>query len=156
MYGGQAGIQTDYNCPYDYFFIIGGDGVIKWRGSWRQANVEAALDAAIAELDAAPVPGVSRPGFELLANYPNPFNPTTRIPYQLGREPGLVEVRLDILDFGGRLVKTLVHTQQAAGHRYEVVWDGTNERGHLMASGIYLSRLQANGVPQTRFLTLVK
>ncbi len=159
MYGGQAGILSDYNCNYDYFFIIGGDGIIKWRGKWNEADMTTAIDAAIAELSLAPVEDVPASGHRLLANYPNPFNPMTRIPYDLaldGAQAGKVEVRLEILDVRGRLVKTLVQGRQATGQRYEVMWDGNNEAGQLMSSGTYMSRLRIDGIPQTRFLTLIK
>lgn len=156
MYGGQAGILTDYNCNYDYFFIIGGDGIIKWRGDWDEAAMTAAFDSAIAELSPAPVNDVPAEHHQLLANYPNPFNPMTRIPYVLGEGTGSAAVRLEILDVRGRLVKTLVQAQQATGQRYEVMWDGTNGAGRQVPSGTYLSRLRIDGIPQTRFLTLVK
>lgn len=156
MFGGQAGILSQYNCNYDYFFIIGGDGIIKWRGDWDEAAMTVVLDAAVAELSPSPVPDVPAGGHRLLANYPNPFNPMTRIPYDLGDGTSSVNVKLEILDVRGRLVKTLVQGNQATGQRYEALWDGTNEQGRQMASGTYMSRLQVDGVPQARFLTLVK
>ena len=156
MFGGQAGILSDYNCNYDYFFIIGGDGIIKWRGNWDEVAMTVAIDAAIAELSPSPVPDVPAGGHRLLANYPNPFNPMTRIPYDLDDSAGSANVRLEILDVRGRLVKTLVQGRQTTGQRYEALWDGTNEQGRQMASGTYVSRLQVDGIPQSRFLTLVK
>ena len=109
-----------------------------------------------AELSPAPVEDVPAGGHRLLANYPNPFTPMTRIPYDLGSETGSVMVRLEILDVRGRLVKTLVQGHQATGQRHEALWDGTNESGRQMASGTYVSRLQVDGIPLSRFLTLVK
>jgi len=156
MYGGQAGILTDYDCNYDYFFIIGGDGIIKWRGGWNPTAMTAAFDSAIAELDVSPVLDVPANAHQLLANYPNPFNPMTRIPYELAGGSSSVTVRLEIMDLRGRLVKTLVQAQRQTGQRYEAVWDGTNAQGRRMPSGTYLSRLQVGGVQQSRFLTLVK
>ena len=157
MNGGQAGILSAYNCNYDYFFIIGGDGIIKWRGDWDEAAMTAVFDAAVAELSPSPVPDdVPADNHRLLANYPNPFNPLTTIPYVLGDDTGTATVQLDILDVRGRLVKTLVQGQQATGRRYEVIWDGTNTSGRQVSSGIYLSRLRIDGVPHSRFMTLVK
>jgi len=156
MYGGQAGILGDYNCSYEYFFIIGGDGIIKWRGSWDVLAITSAANTAVAELSATAVADVPAGGHQLLANYPNPFNPLTRIPYELGAGAGTVAVQLDVLDVRGRLIKTLVQTEQTAGQRYEVMWDGTDTRGRQMPSGTYLSQLRIDGAAQSRFLTLVK
>ncbi len=156
MYGGQAGILTSYNCSYDYFFIIGGDGIIKWRGDYDEAAMTPVIDAAIADLATSAVPDVPTGGHRLLANYPNPFNPMTLIPYELGDGTDTAAVRLEILDVRGRLVKTLVQAQQASGHRYEAVWDGTNSQGRRVPSGTYLSLLRVDDVVQSRFLTLVK
>jgi len=156
MYGGQAGILTAYNCNYDYFFVIDGAGIIKWRGGFDAVAMTPVIDEAIAALSPAAVPDIPAGGHRLLANYPNPFNPMTRIPYELGDGAGSAEVRLEILDLRGRLVKTLVQARQASGQRYEALWDGTNSQGRQVPSGTYLSRLQVDGVPQSRFLTLVK
>ena len=156
MYGGQSGLLSNYNCSYDYFFIIGGDGIIRWRGSWNQAAMTTAIDNAVAELGATPVPDLGAGSHRLLANYPNPFNPLTRIPYELGGEGGVVAVRLEVLDVRGRLVRTLVAAHRAAGQRHEAVWDGTDDSGRHLPSGTYLARLSADGQVQSRFLTLVK
>ena len=156
MYGGQAGILSDYNCSYDYFFIIGGDGIIKWRGNWNQTAMTAALDAAVAELDVADIPEVQAGGHRLLPNYPNPFNPATRIPYELAPGDRPVAVRLEILDLRGRVVRTLVDHEQAAGARHEANWNGTDNQGRRLPSGPYLARLQAGGIAATRLVTLVK
>jgi hypothetical protein len=85
--------------------------------------------------------------YELSSNYPNPFNPTTRIEYALP-EPGLVV--LEVYDTLGRLVATLVNESKEAG-RHAVDFDATN-----LASGIYLYRIQAGSFTQTRTMMLVK
>lgn len=156
MYGGQGGILMDYNCTYDYFFVIDGDGIIRWRGNWDETTLRREIDGAIADLGVAAVGDVPGSGHRLLANYPNPFNPATRIPYELGAGTGTAAVQLEILDLRGRLVKTLVQTDQAAGQRYEVMWDGTDAGGRQVPSGTYLSILRINEDVQSRFLTLVK
>jgi hypothetical protein len=155
MLGGQGGIQTSYNCLYDYFFIIGGDGVIKWRGQWDQTAITTAIDGAIGELGVTAVPEIPAAGHRLLANYPNPFNPVTRIPYELAAGQA-VAVRLEIVDVRGRLVKRLVSAVQAGGQRHEAVWDGTDTQARAVPSGTYLYRLVVDGLPQARVLTLLK
>jgi len=156
MNGGQAGILTDYACNYDYFFVIGGDGLIKWRGDWFDPGMQAALDGAIAALTPSPVGDVPTNANHLLANYPNPFNPQTAIPYDLGTGPETAAVRLEIVDLRGRLVKTLVRERQAGGQHYEVIWNGTDEAGNTVPSGSYLARLVVDGVAEVQGLTLLK
>jgi hypothetical protein len=91
-------------------------------------------------VNAAPFAG--RP---LLRSYPNPFNPTTKIAYEIP-EPGLV--RLHVYDVRGRCVKSLVNGMTEEG-THEVLWDGRGDGGTELASGVYFVRLDFAG--QTRF-----
>jgi len=75
---------------------------------------------------------------ELGQNYPNPFNPDTRIDFTL---PARGMVRLTLHDMLGREIRTLVHGEMAAGG-HSAVWDGADDYGSRMASGIYLCRLE--------------
>jgi len=84
---------------------------------------------------------------ELSQNYPNPFNPSTVISYQL---PVSGQVSLKIYDMLGREVQTLVNETQAAG-RYSVRFNASG-----LSSGTYFYKLQANGLVQTKKLTLLK
>ena len=93
----------------------------------------------------------------LLANYPNPFNPETWIPYHLA-EPA--EVTLRIYAIGGELVRTLDLGHQPAG-RYQdrsqaAYWDGRNEVGEAVASGIYFYTLIADDFTATRKMLIRK
>jgi hypothetical protein len=90
--------------------------------------------------------------FNLSANYPNPFNPSTTIEYSLGRP---VNVKLEILNLLGQEVRTLVDETRSAG-RYRIAWDGTNDDGEPVSSGVYLYRFQAGDVVQTRKMLLIK
>jgi len=74
----------------------------------------------------------------LQQNYPNPFNATTTIHYELHRA-GIV--RLELFDLNGRWVKRLIAEQQSEG-RYAVVWDGTDDLGQPLASGVVFCRLE--------------
>lgn len=76
--------------------------------------------------------------FALAQNYPNPFNPSTVIQYEL---PQAVEVQLVVFDLTGRRVRALVQQKQQAG-RYEIAWDGRNEQGEAIASGLYIYQMR--------------
>ena len=93
----------------------------------------------------------------LLANYPNPFNPETWIPYQLA-EPA--EVTLRIYAVNGELVRTLVLGQMPAGiyqsRTRAVYWDGKNEVGESVASGIYFYTLTGGNFTATRKMLIRK
>ena len=89
---------------------------------------------------------------ELFQNYPNPFNPSTVIRYDLAL-PGPVSLR--IYDARGVLVKTLENSSKPAG-RYEAGWNGLNEAGERVASGVYFYRLATPGFTQTRKMILIK
>lgn len=85
--------------------------------------------------------------FALDQNYPNPFNPSTTIRFGL---PSAASVRLTVYDALGREVRTLLNQEQAAGY-VTVTWDGVNNAGMSVSSGIYFYRIQAqpagNGKP---------
>ena len=90
--------------------------------------------------------------FALAQNYPNPFNPATRISYQLPRD---TRVTLKIYNMKGEEVRTLVDGHRAAG-RYEVEWNAQNNSGARVASGVYLYRLQGEGVAETKRMVLLQ
>ncbi len=88
----------------------------------------------------------------LVAISPNPFNPQTKITYDLARE-GLV--KLEVYDVQGRLVRTLINGSRGAG-RHTETWNGINDAGGQVASGIYLARMTSSGVTQMKKMTLLK
>jgi len=79
--------------------------------------------------------------FRLWGNYPNPFNPSTTIRYDL---PARGQVVLTIYNSAGQKVRTLINSLQGAGSK-KVVWDGHNDLGGHLPSGAYFYRLDANG-----------
>ncbi|NQT62027.1 MAG: T9SS type A sorting domain-containing protein [Candidatus Marinimicrobia bacterium] len=83
--------------------------------------------------------------YDLLPNYPNPFNPLTSISYDLPVEG---EVSLHIFDLKGRLVHTLVQRRQSQG-RYAIRWNGTSDSGYPVSAGVYLCHLQAGDYSET-------
>ena len=89
----------------------------------------------------------------LLQNYPNPFNPVTAIPFTL---PHQAQVRLEVVSLVGQTVATLVDGPMTAG-THTAHWDGTDERGLQVSSGVYFYRLMADQtVVGTRKLVLLK
>ena len=84
-------------------------------------------------------------------NYPNPFNPSTLIPYQLAATS---PVRLEVFNILGQRVATLVDEAQSAGS-YVARWDGTDAAGGAAASGVYFYRLTVAGAHQTGKMVLV-
>ncbi len=162
MLAGANGVGTDYDTSYDAFFVVDGEGIIRyrrnnWQGlpTWREAEVRPVVDQVLAEL-VSPVGDTPDRGFTLDAAYPNPFNPSTTIPYQLAGEGNELAVQLEVLDLRGRVVRTLVAARQATGRTYQAVWDGRDDNGRAVPSGTYLSSLTVAGQNQARFLTLVK
>jgi hypothetical protein len=89
----------------------------------------------------------------LHAAVPNPFNPSTVIRYDVPA-PG-VHVRIVVYDVTGRRVATLVDGHKAAGEK-RVTWDGSNDHGAEVATGVYFYRMTAPGFSQTRKMVLVK
>tara|TARA_B100000929_G_scaffold277381_1_gene252770 strand:- start:275 stop:862 length:588 start_codon:yes stop_codon:yes gene_type:complete len=93
----------------------------------------------------------------LQQNYPNPFNPVTTIAYDLGFVDGpLQRVSLNVYDILGRNVKTLVNEQQSIG-RYRLRWNGRDQNGVPVASGIYFIHLLTDvGRSQTKKIMLLR
>lgn len=90
--------------------------------------------------------------FRLAQNSPNPFNPDTRIEYDLARS-GWVD--LAVFDVLGQKVATLVDAFRAAG-TYRAVWDGTGSNGKSIATGIYFYRLRTGAFSETRKMILLR
>jgi len=90
--------------------------------------------------------------YNLAQNYPNPFNPTTNIQYQL---PENSKVLLAVYNLKGQKIATLVNAVQSAGY-YQITWDGTNQLGHKVASGVYFYRVKAESKDSDKSMTRVK
>jgi hypothetical protein len=96
--------------------------------------------------------GTQASAAQLFENYPDPFNPSTTIRYLL---PENAHVTLRVYNTLGQLVTTLVDAEQAAGY-HEAVWDGRNESGGTVASGVYIYRFAAGDFTETRTMLLAK
>jgi hypothetical protein len=127
---------------------------------WRYYYKITAVDYAGNESDpasAGTVTAVTEPVipqvFALHQNVPNPFNPVTTIRYDVPAGGG--EVTLRVYDVGGRLVRTLVDGTEGPGEK-TVTWDGRNDRGRVVASGVYFYRLTSETYTHTRKMLLMK
>jgi hypothetical protein len=89
----------------------------------------------------------------LAQNYPNPFNPVTTIRFTLGNT---APVRLDVYNVAGQRVRRLVDDTRETGVVHEVVWDGRNDAGHEVSSGVYFYKLVAPGFVKTKKMVLLK
>jgi hypothetical protein len=108
----------------------------------------ATLDPNGAEGDKPLVPYT----FDLGQNYPNPFNPSTVINYSVEHK---TEVELSVFNILGQHVATLVNEEMDAGV-YQVVWDGNDESGHHVASGIYFYKMITKDFVETRKMVLMR
>ena len=90
--------------------------------------------------------------FALHANYPNPFNPSTTIQFDLAGED---QVTLSVYDLQGHQVSTLLNQKMAPGS-HQVQWNATNDSGQNVSSGVYLIRLKAGQQESTRKITLLR
>ena len=89
---------------------------------------------------------------DLQQNFPNPFNPSTSIPFAL---PSRAEVRLSVFNVLGQRIRTLLNGQIEAGY-HRLAWDGRNDAGRQAGAGVYFYLLESGQFRQTRKMTLVK
>ena len=92
--------------------------------------------------------------FALSQNFPNPFNPSTTIAFDIpeGKE---VSVRLNVYNMRGQLVRTLVNELKSEGS-YQIQWDGTDNYGRRVSSGVYFYRITTGEFSQTRKMVILK
>ncbi len=132
-------------------FRFGSDDAFEMEG-WYVDDVSLTFDASV-----APQPttagGLGLPvAFALRQNAPNPFNPVTTIRYEL---PTDSDVRIDVYNVAGRHVRTVVDGPVAAGYN-EVVWDGRDNSGKRVASGVYLYRMSAGDFESKKMMVVLK
>lgn len=96
--------------------------------------------------------GVHPQSYSLNQNFPNPFNPSTVITYQL---PQSAEVSIQVYNALGQLIKTLISEEQSAGS-HSVVWDGFDEKGRAVPSGIFMYTIQSKDFIKTRKMVLIR
>jgi len=106
------------------------------------------IDVTVSDID-TPIPQVVN---ALQANYPNPFNPETTIKYSVKTN---THVTLEIFNVKGQKVRTLVNGPVEAGNR-QVIWNGIDDRGQGVASGVYFYRMKTDDYTATKRMMLIK
>jgi len=102
-----------------------------------------------------PEDSVRPDAFRLAQNYPNPFNPSTEIDYSVGESERNTIVTLEIFNMLGQKVRTLVKAALTPG-TYQVTWNGQNDSGRDVTSGLYIYRLKAGGHTLSKRMLLLK
>ncbi|MCK9996252.1 MAG: T9SS type A sorting domain-containing protein [Candidatus Krumholzibacteria bacterium] len=92
-------------------------------------------------------------GIGLLQNAPNPFNPQTTIAFEI---PEQAAVSLQVFDVSGRLVRVLIDNEIVAGGRQETVWNGRDDTGRNVATGVYFYRLETGQWSKMKRMALIK
>ena len=100
-----------------------------------------------------PNPSLLPLSFELFQNYPNPFNNKTVLNFYL--HESYAKVTLNIFNIKGQLVATLLNEQLAAGF-HRVIWNGTDENGEIVSTGVYLYRIRVSNLNQTGKMILLR
>lgn len=144
-------IEEYINKGWENFYLIFEDGMKSdaYGPVIYNITIKAPQTIGIEEEPNAPS---SPKNFSLDQNYPNPFNPETVITYNIHKAGN---VKLNIYDSLGRLVKTLVNSFQQQGES-SVVWDGRNNNGQKVSSGVYIYKLNANGMTDVKKMTMLK
>ncbi len=121
-----------------------------WAGGWNIDDVLVTGDlvSSISQASSETVPDE----FQLFDNYPNPFNPITKLAYTI---PSNQHVELKIINVLGRKVNTLVFEDQEAGF-HQIIWNGKDSNGNTISSGVYLYQLKVGECVQTKKLLFLK
>lgn len=134
----------------EFVSISGATGIVSVEAATFDARAVTEIVSDITDVDD---PSANLPlQFALHPNYPNPFNPTTTIQYDL---PEQARVRITVYNMVGQVVRTLVDRQVSPG-QHETIWDGRDDSGRPVSSGLYLYRMTARDFTQSRKMLLLK
>lgn len=137
---------SQYNGSARFRFLFGSDGAVSGEG-WYIDDIM--VESDIVSNDDA----MNAVHTYSLGNYPNPFNPSTKISFST---PVSTELSIEIYNLKGQKVKTLVPTAVFAAGKQSVTWNGTDDRGNSVSSGIYYYRLHGPAVSITQKMLLLK
>jgi Zn-dependent metalloprotease len=159
MYGSSGGwVQKTYTVPpaagtnfrFRWIFYSNSSSVAE--GAYVDDILVTGTSGAMIAKDGEPVIVGTPAKFALLGNYPNPFNPSTHIRFELPSEERVV---LKVYNSMGQEVRTLIDETRGAGV-HSVVWDGRNQAGQQVSTGVYVYRLQAGTNVATRKMLMIK
>lgn len=151
-YGDTVDITQNFMCPTQVNYENA--ELVVWVQNDQYREIYQAAHIWLSDMEAVGIedsPEVPR-AFDLVQNYPNPFNAGTTIEFALTK-PGVVE--LGIYDIVGRKVATLVDGTMPAG-AHQIVWDGIDDSGNPVSSGVYFYRLESGGENLTMRMVLLK
>ncbi|MCF7911108.1 MAG: T9SS type A sorting domain-containing protein [Candidatus Cloacimonetes bacterium] len=117
--------------------------------SWDGKTIPVTLTPSTNDSDPQQIPASNL----LSQNYPNPFNPQTSIPFSISQPAA--NVTLKVYNMKGQAIRTLLNAPSEAGN-YSLNWDGKDDKGKDVASGIYFSNLSVDGERQTRKMVMIK
>ena len=168
-------MKTAIGCLIGLVFVVSASAEPLLEGRVRLASGEPVANAQIAVFDmsalrqgaiarartdgtgyfALPLAALGGPAlpaqFALGPNYPNPFNPSTIIPYQI---PTATHVRLEVFNVLGQRIATLVNREQSAG-AHTAQWNATDAAGRAVGAGVYIYRLSSGGATVSRRMVLI-
>jgi hypothetical protein len=144
---------VQFQAAYNLFFVQqdGSKGIHNWiftRNLLNRTYLSVTGMALFEEDDISAIPVQ----YVLEQNYPNPFNPSTTINFTL---PKAEEIKLVVYDLLGKAIRTLADGQVTAG-THSVVWDGQDQHGNKVSTGLYIYRLESKSVTLARKMLLVK
>ncbi len=145
-------LQTPYGVFNDWSVVVDQQGFIRYKQPGVNVNaINSVIDNLLAMTGVEEQPATVR-DFELQQNFPNPFNPATRIAFSI---PSTQKVSLQIYDAQGKLVQTLLNKPMAAG-RHEAEWNGLNRQNEAAASGVYFYLLQSGSFREMKKMILLR
>jgi len=141
---GNYTIQAQWN----YFDTLLFEGNVTYDSTDSECEPDSSLSKRVVRSEKPVLPSV----YSLGPAVPNPFNSTVQISFQIPRKS---DIKLEVFDILGRLVQTILSTEIEAG-TYTAIWDGKDDDGKNLPSGVYLYRLRCEEFEDTKKMTLIR